>query len=252
MAMTRRVRKRYRIFAWGVTLAAHGAIFVLVLQAFPRPMQTFEPEAVNVELVPPPLPPAQPPAPQPRPTPAPPKASQTRRSAQEPPAARPIHLAVRRPAPQSLPAPQAPRATAPDELSAADVAGAITAGYGAGSGGSGAGTGGACDMVRRLQEALRRDPRVLEAVEEAHRAAGGRGAAIMVWNGDWIRSGGEDGKGLASVRQAIAVDVAFAPEACRAAPVSGLVLISLNDAPGSAKLALGAARWRWSDLLFAR
>ena len=74
----------------------------------------------------------------------------------------------------------------------------------------------------------------------------------MVWNGDWVRSGGEDGKGLAGVRQAIALGVAFAPEACRAEPVRGLVLISLSDSPGSPRLALGAGRWRWSDLLFAR
>ena len=89
-------------------------------------------------------------------------------------------------------------------------------------------------------------------MEQAHRAAGGRGAAIMVWNGDWVRSGGEDGKGLAGVRQAIALAVAFAPESCRAAPMRGLVLISLTDSAGSAGLALGARRWRWSDLLFAR
>ena len=107
-------------------------------------------------------------------------------------------------------------------------------------------------MVRRLQDALRRDPRVIDAVQRAHRAAGGRGAAIMVWNGDWVRSGAEDGKGLASVRQAIAVEVAFAPEACRSEPVRGMVLISLTDAPGAAKLALGVGRWRWSDLTFAR
>ena len=107
-------------------------------------------------------------------------------------------------------------------------------------------------MVRRLQDVLRHDRRVQEAVAEAHRAAGGRGAAIMVWNGDWVRHGVEDGKGLAGVRQAIAVGVAFAPEACRTEAVRGLVLISLSDAPGSAKLALGGGRWRWSDLLFAR
>ena len=107
-------------------------------------------------------------------------------------------------------------------------------------------------MVRRLQEALRRDARVQAAAAEAHRASGGRGSAILVWNGDWLRSGAEDGKGLAGVRQAISLGVAFAPEACRAQAMNGLVLISLNDSPGSARLALGARHWRWSDLLFAR
>jgi hypothetical protein len=107
-------------------------------------------------------------------------------------------------------------------------------------------------MVRRLQEALRRDLKVQIAATEAHRAAGGAGAALLVWNGDWVQSSGEDGKGLASIRQAITIEVAFAPEACRTQPVHGLVLISLNDTPGSAHLALGSRNWRWSDLLYAR
>ena len=54
------------------------------------------------------------------------------------------------------------------------------------------------------------------------------------------------------VRQAIVMEVAFAPEACRAEPMSGLVLIAMNDAPGAARLVLGAGQWRWSDLLAAR
>jgi hypothetical protein len=107
-------------------------------------------------------------------------------------------------------------------------------------------------MVRRLQDALRRDYRVQAAVAEAHHAPGSRGGALVLWNGDWIRSPGQDGKGLASVRQAIIMEVAFAPEACRAQSVRGLVLLSMNDAPGSARLVLGSSAWRWSDLLFAR
>jgi hypothetical protein len=74
----------------------------------------------------------------------------------------------------------------------------------------------------------------------------------VVWNGEWVQHGLEEGKGLASVRQAIAVEVAFAPRPCRAQPMQGLVLLSLNDAPGSPRLVLGAGAWRWSDLLFAR
>jgi len=34
--------------------------------------------------------------------------------------------------------------------------------------------------------------------------------------------------------------------------VHGIVLISLADGPGSARLALGSGVWRWSDLLYAR
>ena len=75
------------------------------------------------------------------------------------------------------------------------------------------------------------------------------GKATLVWNGAWIRSPGQDGEGLAIVREAMMTHIAFAPAACRADPVRGLVLISLSDAPGASRLALGAGEWRWSDLL---
>jgi hypothetical protein len=68
----------------------------------------------------------------------------------------------------------------------------------------------------------------------------------MVWNGDWVQGRGEDGKGLAAVREAILWEVGFAPAACRAQPVHGLVLLSMN---GATRLAVGAGDWRWSDLL---
>ena len=75
----------------------------------------------------------------------------------------------------------------------------------------GGGGGGGCDMARAVQQALRRDPLVHTAVEGANRL----GKAVMMWNGDWVRSGGQDGKGLSAVREAIMWEVAFAPEACR-------------------------------------
>lgn len=121
-------------------------------------------------------------------------------------------------------------------LSEAQLAGAATVG----EGGEG---GGACDMARLVQQALRRDPLVREAVEDAHRS----GQAIMLWNGDWVRDGDQDGKGLSAVREAIMWEVAFAPEACRNTRVRGLVLLSLAD--GGTRFALGLEDWRWSDLL---
>lgn len=124
------------------------------------------------------------------------------------------------------------------ELSGAQLAGAASADSGP--------KGRACDMARRLQGALRKDPLVQAAV------AGLAGKAVMVWNGDWVRSGGEDGKGLAAVREAIMWEIAFAPEACRSEPVRGLVLISMSEAPGPARLAVGSSEWRWSDLLTPR
>jgi hypothetical protein len=101
-------------------------------------------------------------------------------------------------------------------------------------------------MARMIQRALRRDPLVQAAVLDAHRA----GKAIMVWDGDWVKSGDQDGKGLAAVREAIMWEIGFAPAACRAERMHGLVLLSLND--GSTRLAVGGGDWRWSDLLTPR
>jgi hypothetical protein len=147
-------------------------------------------------------------------------------------------------------------------LSDAQLAGATVAGPGGGvggrggargtggAGGSGAGDGG-CDMVRWLQDALRDDPEVRAAVTRAQ-AEVGPGKALLVWNGDWIRNPGEAGEGLAGVRQAIAMEVAFAPHACRAQPMRGLVLISFSDGAGGPRLALGNGSWRWGDMLRGR
>lgn len=123
-----------------------------------------------------------------------------------------------------------------DLLSESQLAGAVSAGEG-GAGGSG------CDIARRIQRALRRDRLVHIAVEDANRV----GKAILLWNGDWVQSGGQEGKGLSAVREAIMWEVAFAPEACRNKREHGLVLLSLAD--GRTRFALGAADWRWSDIL---
>ena len=160
-----------------------------------------------------------------------------------PPKPRPPRTLVKRkPAPpdvEPLPALTAELAKVGPGLSDSDLAGAATAG-------SGGGAGGACDMIGRVQAALRKDPLVMTAV------AGSTSRATLVWNGDWVRSQGEDGKGLAAVREAIMWEVAFAPSACRAQPMRGLVLISVSGAGGSARLALGTGAWRWSDLLTPR
>jgi len=54
------------------------------------------------------------------------------------------------------------------------------------------------------------------------------------------------------VREAIVWEIAFAPAACRAQPMHGLMLISLNDGSERGRLAVGHGDWRWSDLLALR
>jgi len=128
------------------------------------------------------------------------------------------------------------------EVSDSELAGAATAG-------SGSGTGRGCDMIRRLQGALRRDRLVQAAVAEAHGAGGSVAKSILVWNGDWVKNLSQDGKGLAAVRESIMWEVAFSPPECRAESVRGLVAISLLDAPGFPRLVLGRGDWRWGDVV---
>lgn len=233
-----------------LSLLVHGAaVLALLLIVVPKP-RPVEPPAVNVALIPALVPGPEAPASRGEPAAAAPTPAKTPKA----PVAK--SLARRTPIPpppemKTMAAGKADTIAPMAEVSPAELAGAATAeGEGEGTGGGG-GTGsgsggGACNMVRRLQEALRKDQLVLSAAHTP--AAAGR--ALRVWNGDWVQSSGEDGKGLAAVREAIVWEVAFAPAACRAQPVHGLVMVSLGDGlGGGTRLALGAADWRWSDLL---
>jgi hypothetical protein len=222
-------RRRRRIVGALPSLAGHLAILAAILLVrHPLPERMVEDAPISVSLVPgikpAPEPKAEVEAPKPKATP-PKQHSLVRRAAARPTPDAPTAAKEPKPPQQGV------------ELSETDVAGAASADSGGG--------GGSCDLARQLQGALRRDPLVQQAV------AGSAGKAIMVWNGDWVRTNGEDGKGLAAVREAIMWEIAFAPEACRSRPVHGLVLLSMNSGPGAARLAVGAGEWRWSDLLKA-
>jgi hypothetical protein len=204
-----------------------AAIFTAKVEATPE----VDLRLMNVSLIelPPPADPIAPPSP-PEPSPAttPPQKSSFRETkAPAPPDAEP------------MPAGDDEVTTAGVSLSDAAVSGAATAGSGQ--------AGGACNMPRLIENALRKDPLVRAAVAKAD-----RGQALLLWNGDWVRHPGQEGAGLTAVREAVMWEVGFAPAACRAEPVRGLVLISLGDGPGSARIVLGAGHWRWTDLLFAR
>jgi hypothetical protein len=226
-----------RAGAIALSLGAHAAIAAALVVTWTRPVAAPEERPIVVSLValPEPEPPASP-APKLRPAIAPPLPSERR---------------VRRTAPSGTVA-TTPRARisqpspSPSELAAADQAGVEGAGSGRDTGGGGG--GGDCDMAGRLQSALRKDPLVRAAVANAGRDSSA-GRAIWVWNGDWVQSHSEDGKGLAAIREALMWEIAFAPAPCRARPMRGLVLLAVNDAPGAPRLAVGLRNWRWSDLL---
>lgn len=219
------------------SVAAHALVAVVLLHVRSTPPAPPEAPPMLVSLVA--LPPPPPPEPKPgkpvakaRPAPARPKPPQPAprklsRPAKAPPTVAPI-LAAAGPASRG------------DAVSDAELSGAATAGSGSGGGGR------ACNMAQWLQTRLRNDRTVRAAL------AGSDGRAIRVWNGAWVRHGEEEGDGLSQVREAIMWHVAFAPEACRAEPVRGLVLLSLADGPGSPRIVMGASAWKWSDLLHSR
>lgn len=242
--------------AVALSVLAHVAVLgpALSLRAkidTPEPMH--EPVMVSLEPPPRPEPAPAPPAETPDPAPAStveaPPMPAAARPAPRPVAPPPLRLRSPRTPPPSAPLPAAEPAPEPPGISLLDagqIAGATRAGPpGGGGGGSGGAGAGRCDMVRRLQDALSDDADVRASVMAAHRALSANGRALLVWDGDWLQSRGEAGKGLAGLRQAMAVEIAFAPRACREQPMRGLALIVLPDGP---RIALGRGSWRWRDL----
>lgn len=225
--------RRARASAVALSLGVHALVLTALVLPRPAPPQPSEPEAIRLALVtPPPIPPRIPARVIDKPTvPAKPSAP--------PPAFR------RTPVPRDLAAlPAQARAQGLTGIGDGELDGAATAEAGA--------PGGGCDMIRALQTALRQDALVQTAVASAGRGAAGVGKAILVWNGDWVTTPGEDGRGLSAVREAILWQVGFSPPGCRSAWVHGFVAISLSDGPGAPRLVLGGGDWRWSDLLTPR
>lgn len=224
-------RRRRRLVGALPSVAGHLAVLAVVLLLQKPALQIVPVEDTPISLS---IVPGFKPAPVPKA-----EVEQPKPKAVPPPRHDLVRRAVRRPTPDPAPAAKEPKPPQQGaELSAAELAGAASADSGGG--------GGSCDLARQLQGALRRDPLVQAAV------AGQSGRAIKVWDGDWVRSGAEDGKGLAAVREAMIWEIAFAPEDCRSRPVHGLVLLSMNTGPGAARLAVGAGEWRWADLLHPR
>ena len=222
-------QRRDRLLGWGCTAGVHLAVLAALLWPRPASPPPSKAEAVSeltiVSLAKQPAPPGPP---EPEKVQAPEIAP--------PPMARPTPMPILVKVTSSEPPDNS------DILSESQLAGASAVG----EDGAGGGGGGSCDMARAVQQALRKDPLVRTAVMDANR----QGKAIMMWNGDWVRSGAQEGKGLSAVRQAIMWEVGFSAESCRNAPMHGTVILSLAD--GGTRFAIGAGAWRWSDLLGLR
>ncbi len=226
-------KRRSKFLAWTFSIAAHALVVTALLWPRAEPVRAHaEPTPMLVTFVN-----------VPKPEPPGPPDDAAKLQAGDPQIAvqpTPPHLPVLAPVP-SIVTMSVPDTS--DLLSESQLAGATGVDN---EGGGGGGGGGDCDTARLVQQALRRDPLVRVAVEHANRL----GKAVMLWNGDWVRSGEQDGKGLSAVREAVIWELAFAPEACRNKQVHGTVLLSLAD--GSTRFAIGSGDWRWSDLLGLR
>jgi hypothetical protein len=224
-----RLPGRDRLLSGTLSIGLHLLVLVSLFLAVPKPPKVEEPPAVMATLI------DAPPTPEAVTTPTPQPPAPT-----EPPPPHNIARPVKAP-PQEKPLLVAEPDVSVVEVSDSDLNGAATAENGP--------PGRACNMIRFLQTALRKDAMVQSAMAEAHRAAGSTGKALVVWDGDWMKSPNQEGKGIAAVREALLWEIAFAPESCRAEPVHGMALITLTDSPGGSRLVLGSGVWRWSDLL---
>lgn len=225
----RRRKAGVRARGLAISLAAHLLVGAALLLAWPVQRPIAEPRALSVAVVGLAAPGAL------LPEPSAVRAQERREAIRSAPRDRRPARAAPRTSVDRVPADTGSPPEQGGELSEAQLAGAVTADAGPARGG--------CDMARRLQTALRDDPLVRAAVLRSP------GKAILVWSGDWVKSAGEEGKGLAAVREAMMWEIAFAPKACQATAEHGLVLLSVNPGLGDVRLAVGADRWRWSDLL---
>lgn len=257
-----------------LSLTVHAGVGgVIWAIKYDQPPEDPPQNVVMVDIVPPPPPPLPEKSPEPAPSGPPAEVPTPSQSAKTEEAAKAPQVT---PKPQTAPPPpvhRTPPPVLPTEvvhvpsgpavpdmrlLGEGELAGALVAGSGAGGGSGdggsggggdgGSGTGGRCDMAGRLQALVRRDSRIQTAVRQAQASLGAGRRAMQIWDGDWVQSQGQEGRGLAGVRQAIAVEVAFAPRECRQQRVSGLVVLSLGDDAGAPRLALGTSSWQWGEL----
>jgi hypothetical protein len=217
------------LFTAALSIAGHAAVLLALATLRSDPPTPLNMQFMNVVLLeaPPPVDAVKPQEP-------------ARQSADKPPKRRDIFRETPKPPPKAVEPRPAGKAKTPApgvEVSDSELAGAATAGSGP--------AGGACNMARWLQTKLRQDRRVQAVVAQSN-----KGKALMIWNGDWVQHPGQEGQGLAAVRETLMWEIAFAPEGCRADPVHGLVVISLGDGAGGGRLVLGTSQWKWSDLLF--
>jgi len=211
---------RSRVGVATASLALHAALLAAVaLKPEPPPMRgvagSVDVIAVTLAVAPPS-----------------PKASAAPEPAPDPPGAEPGGAAAAEVEIAPLDVAEAPAAEAA-ETTGATVALADVAG---------------CALSDRVLAALRADsPRAaLARIPERRRSVAG---AVMLWDGDWIRSGAlADARIALPIRTAVAQAVEAAGPACAGAPVAGPVLLIVPDVAGATVLVVGSGTWRWADL----
>lgn len=106
-----------------------------------------------------------------------------------------------------------------------------------------------CQLTQWIQDALRQDDSVREALSAIPREARSLANAIMLWDGRWVETATMSAGQVLPIRDAIILGVRTAPAACRDEEMRGPLLIAVPDRFGTTLLAVGSGAWRWSDLL---
>ena len=110
--------------------------------------------------------------------------------------------------------------------------------------------GAACDIGRAVQSALQSDPEAHGAILLIPSRERSAANAVMLWNGQWIEPAEAGGDAaFATLRIAIRQIVATAEPDCRDQPIVGPRFMLIPEARATMVVVVGAAAWRWSDLL---
>ncbi len=227
-----RIRRERYFWPLACTTAFHGAVLVLLFPLVPPAAAGPAVGPIEVSLVGDPLSTAarrvtkilpSPPSPEPPPDPPPPAEPDVE------PQLRPVDptalpTSLHGPMPLDAPAPGTPTPRSPADAD--------------------------CGMAAALQAAVENDESFRAAVMRIPRSNRSVANAVMLWDGAWV-DGSVVGGGdvMSPIRAAITAVVARADSSCRAMPVVGVRLLSVQGSDGVTILALGSGQWRWANLL---
>lgn len=106
-----------------------------------------------------------------------------------------------------------------------------------------------CGVTERMQDALRNDPALREALARIPRQDRSVANAVSLWNGRWSEASELGGEALlARIRELFTGHLVGLAPACLSLTLAGPRLLLVPDGRGPTVIAVGSGLWRWSDL----